>query len=103
MDLVVGTGKVAEYLSVTLIPGEPAVTLEAEGLVPGVVLHVNVAQVPARKYPCGKEIMGSGAACVLLLLSDFHSPEPPGCVLRTSSPSSLGFGLLVDGMRGWVR
>lgn len=61
MDLIVGTGKVADCLSVTLTLGEPAVTLEAEGLIAGVVLHINVAQVPARKYSCGKKIMGAGS------------------------------------------
>lgn len=60
MDLVVGTGKVADRLPVTLTLGEPAVALEAEGLVAGVVLHINIAQMPARKYPCGKDTMGTG-------------------------------------------
>ena len=51
MDLIVGAGKVADRLPVALTLGEPAVTLEAEGLVAGVVLHVDMAQVPAGKYP----------------------------------------------------
>ena len=54
MDLIVGTGKVTDCLSITHTLGEPAVTLEAEGLISGVVLHVDIAQVPTRKYPCGK-------------------------------------------------
>jgi hypothetical protein len=49
MDLIVGTCKVTDCLPVTLTLGEPAVTLEAEGLIAGVVFHVNIAQVPARK------------------------------------------------------
>lgn len=68
MDLIVGTGKVAECLSVPFVLGEPAVTLEAEGLIAGVVLHVNVAQVPARKYPCGNEVVRTG--------SFMRSPSP---------------------------
>lgn len=51
MDLIVGAGKVTDCLPVALTLGEPAVTLEAEGLIAGIVLHVNMAQVPARKYP----------------------------------------------------
>ena len=51
MDLSVGAGKVTDCLPVALTLGEPAVTLEAEGLIAGIVLHVNMAQVPARKYP----------------------------------------------------
>lgn len=54
-DLIVGTREVSERLSVTLTLRQPAVTLEAEGLVTGIVLHVNVAQMPSRKYPCGRE------------------------------------------------
>lgn len=54
-DLIVGTCEVSERLSVTLTLGQPAVTLEAEGLVTGIVLHINVAQVPPGKYPCGRE------------------------------------------------
>lgn len=102
MDLVVGTGEVTDCLSVTLILGEPAVTLEAEGLVAGIVLHVDVAQVPARKYPCGIGIVGTGN--MPSLPSQTSTPLSILAVwFWTSSLSSLGLGLLVDEMRGWVR
>lgn len=79
MDLIVGTGKVADDLPVALALGEPAVTLEAEGLITRVVLHVDVAQVPARKHPCGRHWGDLELTVLLPPLSDFRSPARRPC------------------------
>ncbi|KAL0613316.1 Leishmanolysin-like peptidase 2 [Plecturocebus cupreus] len=97
MDLVVGTGKVADRLPITLTLGEPAVALEAEGLITGVVLHVNIAQMPARKYPCGKDTMGTGSwMCPPSPFRLLYPHRPLAVWPWASSLSSLGLDLLVD-------
>ena len=104
MDLIVGTGKVADRLPVALILGEPAVTLETEGLITGIVLHVDIAQVPARKYPCRKETWRLGAERALSPSPiRLPLPLPTGCVALDKFSVLLGLCLLVDEMKGWVR
>lgn len=103
MDLIVGTGKVADDLPVALALGEPAVTLEAEGLITRVVLHVDVAQVPARKHPCGRHWGDLELTVLLPSTFRFPLPSPPAMLPGTISLSFLDLGFLVDEMRDWVR
>lgn len=99
-----GTGQVTERLPVPLTPREPAVTLEAEGLVTRVVPHVDVAQVPAGKDPCGTTAWGMGAERAAPL-SAFCCPRtrPLAVQPHASSLSSLGLAFLVDEMKRWIR
>lgn len=46
-DVVVGTGQLPDELPIILTLSQPAITLEAKGLVHGRVHHINVFQVPA--------------------------------------------------------
>lgn len=92
-DLIVGTCKVADGLPVALTLGQPAVTLEAESLVTGVVLHINVVQVPAREYPCGRKDREWEVAPLPVKTSLLPSIA---VWPWTSSLSSLRSGSLVD-------
>lgn len=92
-DLIVGACEVADGLSVPLTLGQPAVTLEAESLITGVVLHINIAQVPAGKYSCGRKHWEWEVPPLPVKTS-----LPPFIAARpwTSSLSSLWSGILVD-------
>lgn len=98
-DLIVGTCEVADSLSVTLTLGQPAVTLEAESLITGVVLHVNIAQVPAGKYSCGREHWKWEVPPLPVKTSLL----PSITVWPWTNSSSLWSGILVDGVTSWIR
>lgn len=50
--VVVGTGQLPHYLPVVFIFSQPAVAGKPEGLVHGLIFHVNVLQVPTRSRAC---------------------------------------------------
>lgn len=92
-DLIVGAREVTDGLSVPLTLGQPAVTLEAESLITGVVLHINIAQVPAGKYSCGREHWEWEVPPLPVKTSLLPSIA---AWPWTSSLSSLWSGILVD-------
>lgn len=57
--VVVGTGQLPHYLPVIFIFCQPAVTGEPEGLVHGLIFHINVVQVPTRSRACFQAEKGS--------------------------------------------